>query len=275
MIKIVIAKGNLGNQMFGYAFYLYLKKRYKFSYVGFDIWGSLAVNIFKLSYMFSAIKIHTPDFYHAQFRFYNNRFIRKFFKVIDDNSFFVKRNSLFNIYDGYWQSQLYFDQIKDDVRVAFVFDQKLLNIRTLQVAKDIMNSNSVSIHIRRGDYLDHSEFFENICTLDYYKKAILYITNRTKECRFYVFSDDIEWCRNNIKYLGDLKFIDFNIETDSWQDMYLMSICKHNIIANSTFSWWGAWLNNNSEKMVLAPSRWMNDQSFENLIPKTWIKIDV
>jgi len=274
-MKIVVAKGDLGNQMFGYAFYLFLKRKYRVSFVGFDIWGSIQVDIFKLSTIFSACKINSPNFYHTQFRIYNQRFIKSLIKIIDDESFFSDKAGLFTVYDGFWQSQLYFESIKADVRAAFLFDESKLNSSTKQLSIDIVNSNSISIHIRRGDYLQHADIFGGICTVEYYTKAIEYVLDRIDNCSFFVFSDDIDWVKLNFSHLGDFKYVDCNSGMDSWQDMYLMSKCKHNIIANSTFSWWGAWLNENPHKIVVAPAKWMNTRDCDIILPETWIKVEI
>src|ERR1035437_4734369 len=259
MFKIVIIRGGLGNQMFGYAFLLSLKHKYKRSYISLDIWDSLNIKLYNLSSVFRKIKPKNDKFYHCQFRFYNNRFFKKFFSVVTENKCQKFNNGLISIYDGYWQSEMYFDSIEAKVRKSFVFELNLLNNSSLKMLKEIENSNAVSIHIRRGDYLDHLDVFGNICTLEYYNKALKYLDEKLENCTYYIFSDDAEWVRANFKLLNRYIVIDFNKGTDSWQDMFLMSKCKHNIIANSTFSWWGAWLNNNPEKIIIAPKLWRKD----------------
>lgn len=126
--------------------------------------------------------------------------------------------------------------------------------------------NSVSVHIRRGDYLlrKHSKI-HGLCSLEYYLQAIQFIKSKSKDPVFYFFSDDIPWARENFCN-PSYKFVDCNSGSNSCLDLYLMSQCKHNIIANSTFSWWGAWLNRNKEKIVVAPSVWFNDQKKKHVI---------
>jgi len=178
---------------------------------------------------------------------------------------------------GHWQSEKYFADIADDVRSAFHFRKKLSG-EVEVLAEQIKNSNSVSIHVRRGDYVK----FENMkkiagdTNLSYYSRAVSYIAERVSSPHFFVFSDDIAWCHENIKVQFPVTYLDD--KTAGHKNAYhleLMSLCKHNIIANSTFSWWGAWLNNNPDKIVVAPERWRADVSREDndIVPNGWIKI--
>ena len=140
---------------------------------------------------------------------------------------------------------------------------------------DIIKSKQspISIHVRRDDYLSskYVSGFGGICTIEYYNKAVERIKEEVIDPVFYIFSDDINWCRENLK-LEQGVFIDWNTGKESWQDMFLMSQCKHNIIANSSFSWWGAWLNSNSEKIVIAPRIWWNGLK-DDVVPDSWIRI--
>ncbi len=139
----------------------------------------------------------------------------------------------------------------------------------------LQSKKTVSIHIRRGDYVQHP-FFKDICTISYYKNAIKYIRNNAEIDLFCIFSNDIQWVKNNFsEELTDIEtvFVDWNKGNDSFRDMQLMSVCNHNIIANSSFSWWGAWLNNNKDKIVVAPYKWMNKDLKSTPICESWIKI--
>jgi len=275
MIKIIIIRGGLGNQLFGYAFYLFLKKQNKFSYVKFDIWESLIVNKFILSKVFPKIQIKRSNYYHNINRFYKYRLLTSFFFVVNEQNFPGEKNKLLTLYDGFWQSNTYFEVVSTLVKDKFTFNEKNLNNRSLNLAEEIKHVNSVSIHMRRGDYLDHEETYGNICNINYYKRAISYVSQIYPDVVFYIFSDDPAWVRQNFNLLENPIIVDFNTGENSWQDMFLMSKCKHNIIANSTFSWWGAWLNNNPYKIVISPSRWMNINKNINIIPSDWIKIEV
>lgn len=193
-------------------------------------------------------------------------------------------------YLGYWQSERYFDVCKDDIRRIFSFpktsDKRILNLyQTLD-----RDAYAVSIHMRRGDYITNDAFKQkhHFSTAEYYKRAMYSMKERLKKVHFYVFSDDIVWAKewvdtlqkNKTSFQNDMYgVIDFLDDREHYfYTMEAMSKCKHNIIAPSTFSWWGAWLNNNDEKIVIAPKKWFADTTEEYdkkitdvKIPKTWI----
>ena len=133
----------------------------------------------------------------------------------------------------------------------------------------INKSNSVSLHVRRGDYLNLKNI--GVLDVDYYIKAVEYIRKNVEKPTFYIFSDDLEWCKNSLGFLDDCIYVDWTqTEID---DLKLMSFCRHNIIANSSFSWWGAWLNQNPKKTVIAPKGWLlNDPDSSNVILSDWVK---
>ena len=174
---------------------------------------------------------------------------------------------------GYWQNPNYWENCRGNLKDIFEFKTDYIDDRNKDIAKKIKGENSVSIHVRRGDYLwaENAEARMEICTLEYYKKAISYIYEKAGNCSFYIFSDEPKWVRANFTEL-DYILIDWNQGENSYLDMYLMSLCKHNIIANSSFSWWGAELNCNKEKIVVSPSKWYNGMS-SDLIMNDWIKI--
>ncbi len=176
---------------------------------------------------------------------------------------------------GYWLSEKYFQNIESLIREDFTFKTELSKENKFS-ALQIENSNSVSIHIRRGDIAQNPTTLavHGLCSIDYYKNAIRYITNIVESPSFYIFSDDMEWVKKNLKIDHPCYFIDHNKGKDSYNDMRLMSLCKHNIIANSTFSWWGAWLNVNKNKIVVAPNKWFEAQiNSSDIIPETWIRL--
>lgn len=179
-----------------------------------------------------------------------------------------------NFFLGYWQTEKYFCHIEKEIQATFEFKRELLSPETARFLRRIIETNSVSIHIRRGDYLSeiNQGLYGGICTEMYYAKAITYICNKIDQPSFFVFSNEIDWVKNNVD-IPNPTYIDFNNGADSWQDMFLMSQCKHNIIANSSFSWWGAWLNRNTNKIVITPSRFINLEEDSDIIPDTWIRI--
>lgn len=170
---------------------------------------------------------------------------------------------------GYWQSEKYFVFAADEVRNKICFQ----NVDTENVRRwerQIREDNSVAVHIRLGDYIQIRELYGNICTEEYYRKAIQYIAGRIENPVFYVFSDEPE-------RVGDLLsdyqccVIEENRGTDSYKDMYLMSKCRHHIIANSTFSWWGAWLDDKPDKIVVTPSKWNHLCRTHDICCEGWI----
>ena len=180
-------------------------------------------------------------------------------------------------FKGFYQSERYFEDIKDEIRKSFTFNLSIANSRTLEIVKQISaDEHAISLHIRRGDYLQpkHWDSIGCICQLPYYLNAIQEMQHRVKNISWYVFSDDIAWVKENIP-LSNASYIDWNKGKDSWQDMMLMSHCKHHIICNSTFSWWGAWLNPKKEKIVLVPEKWFNHQETPYIYPTEWIKIAI
>lgn len=176
-----------------------------------------------------------------------------------------------NVYlDGYWQSYHYLDLVETELRQQFQFSQQL-DERNESILQQIRLSNSVSIHVRRTDYLKVNFF--TILGKDYYNKAIATMRRKIKNPLFFCFSDDIAWCRENIVG-NDIIYVDWNTGKDSYIDMRLMSNCKHNIIANSTFSFWGAWLNSNPQKCVIRPEHFSrNGQDAIDRWPQEWLQI--
>ncbi|MBT9150861.1 MAG: O-antigen biosynthesis glycosyltransferase WbnK [candidate division WS2 bacterium] len=135
----------------------------------------------------------------------------------------------------------------------------------------------MSLHIRRGDYVFnlHTNQFHGTCDLDYYFRCVEYLTTKVKNPHFFIFSDEPEWARNNLKLSYPTTLVDHNEADKNYEDLRLMSQCKYHIIANSTFSWWGAWLSQNPEKIVFAPKRWLKSDDYnpKDLMPDKWIKV--
>ncbi len=175
--------------------------------------------------------------------------------------------------DGYWQSEEYFKDIRYNILKDFT-PKNSISIDTKRYLSEIEKSNSISLHVRRGDYVDNTMFKGSGLTLTkipYYIDAVEYITNQVENPKYFIFSDDIPWCKENFDFLEDKVYVD---DTKSAiDDMMLMSRCKHNVIANSTFSWWGAWLNQNKSKIVITPKVWYKTNHKLHLAPKEWIKL--
>jgi hypothetical protein len=179
---------------------------------------------------------------------------------------------------GYFQSYKYYIGNENYIKDIFSFPDDALDSVNVKIMLTIKNANSISIHIRRGDYVQDkvTQEFHGNCSFEYYLNAITLLTSNTSDFKLFFFSDDCDWVKEQFKDLACSKiFIDHNKNEDSWKDMFLMSCCKHNIISNSSFSWWAAWLNKNSEKRVIAPKKWFTaiEIGTNDLIPNEWIRL--
>jgi hypothetical protein len=178
--------------------------------------------------------------------------------------------------EGYWQNELYFKSIRKTILKEFTLKHPLGD-QANKFLEKVRNCNSVSVHVRRGDYNNNLIF--GTLPPDYYIKAVEFIKNLVSFPIFFVFSDDISWTRRNFIQAENITFVDLNGPEKDIQDLELMKNCYHNIIANSTFSWWGAWLNENQNKIVIAPRTWSNSKKFQKsqdkyeFIPREWITI--
>lgn len=180
---------------------------------------------------------------------------------------------------GYWGSEKYFKNIQSIIRKEFTLKESL-SPGSKQWEEKIKSAvKSVSIHVRRGDYIN-TEINRKIYAVvppEYYYKCIEMLKQKYNDLSVFVFSNDIAWCRENLRFDLPMEFVEGNDEDHGYEDMHLMSLCKHNIIANSTFSWWGAWLNSNPEKMVFYPEKFFNikDKWHDTIdgYPDDWIKV--
>lgn len=175
--------------------------------------------------------------------------------------------------EGWWQSYKYFESVSDIIRKDFTLKNKLpINIENLKEV--IEKENSLCIHVRRGDYVGNSH--HEVVNKEYYDKGIEIIKSLTNIDKIYVFSDDIKWCEENLKFPYPTMFVgkEYTGEKDEGH-MILMKSCKNFIIPNSSFSWWGAWLSDYKDKVVIVPKQWFRDASInsEDLIPSGWIRI--
>ena len=314
-MKIVKINGGLGNQMFQFAFYKALQHSNNnevfidlSAYQGkqFQDGINLLHNGFELPELFNITYQEAPlnDVKKLSTQPTNllYRVLRKYFTkkthFIDKNFGFneelISKPLPSNIYlEGYWQTEKYFSHIKDEILRDFSFKTPLSK-KNLEVLEEA-GTETASIHIRRGDYLNSSSL--NVCSKHYYLNALNMLFSKANPKSILVFSDDIPWCKSDLKLdeyitsvlkLNNIKifYIDWNTGKDSYQDMQLMSKCKYHIIANSSFSWWGAYLDPNPEKIVIAPSIWnlKEIQYFDNekilngykeLIPNSWYRAEI
>lgn len=178
--------------------------------------------------------------------------------------------------EGYWQSEKYFASCMDIIRADFTLKSGM-NDANAAVYKRIKETNSISLHIKRGDYISNpkTKAYHGVDLGEYYKDAVKFFKQNVRNPHFFVFSDEPQWVVENLS--GEFKFtvVDCNTGKTGYEDMRLMSACSHNIIANSSFSWWAAWLNMNKDKIVIAPKKWFTDGSIytTDLVPVSWIRI--
>lgn len=284
-VCIVFFAGGLGNQMFQYAFLKNLQYHGKkvLAYLNsniettsfhlLDVFKNINLEMCTEAQKISLIEKNVKEAQKA----------KKFVLYIEESINEVKENradlSIVNVtggvFLGLFQTYKFAEKVKDLLIKDFMFLDKIEN--KLKMIRDyIAAENTISVHIRRGDYLvgNNKWIYGDICTQKYYVNAMSYMKNTIKNCKFIFFSNDIEWVKKNYNikdaiYINQTLFDNYQ----DWYDMYLMSMCKHNIIANSTFSWWGAWLNSNKEKIVIAPSKWVNLCDYKDIYPDDWIKI--
>jgi hypothetical protein len=188
-------------------------------------------------------------------------------KSVADNSYL----------SGYWQSEKYFQNFQDQIATDFRFAIPLQGMNeALATTIQEDGQTSISLHIRRGDYVANpkTQAYHGVCSLDYYQKAIAYLTGRVEKVHFFIFSDDPEWVKQNLTMTYPHTFVSHNTGENSYNDMRLMSLCQHHIIANSSFSWWGAWLNQSTSKIVIAPKKWFAaDINAQDLLPSKWVAL--
>lgn len=276
---IIDVCGGLGNQMFQYALYVAFVNKGKkvmldYSHVSKDMDKISRCTIL-------------DSFVLLKFKNINDIFcckniiqtvLKKIYIPINEKKAGVYDESVFDIKSGlligYWQTEKYFKQYREELREAFRIRQALSSTSN-KVLKEIeITPNAISVHVRLGDYdtEDNKAIYGNICTTEYYRLATKHMLEQNPDAVFFVFSNDIEKAKR-IMPLVNTFFVEGNDERNGWEDMYLMSKCKHHIIANSTFSWWGAWLNNNPSKIVIAPKIWLNTREMPDICPEEWIRI--
>ena len=175
--------------------------------------------------------------------------------------------------EGYWQSERYFAGIEGLLRREFAIRHSLSG-RNQEMAARIAGCNAVSLHVRRGDYVFNasSSRVHGLCGMDYHQTAVRHIAEVSPQSHLFVFSDDPEWAARNLHLDQPMTIVTGNDARHAYEDLHLMSLCRHHIIANSSFSWWGAWLDANADKIVIAPARWFAGKQHDtrDLFPPGW-----
>lgn len=279
---VVELKGGLGNQMFQYASAYGIARSTNqkfFIYTGWydDNKNAAVERHYELDcFKISAQSIQKKDLNIASDNSSNRSLFKKPLRRYVEPAFTYDDLVLNqkNVYlDGYWQSPRYFDAFRSDILNEFTFQNKP-SAELEGIAQQIKaDKNSISLHVRRGDYVSvkSANTTHGTTDLEYYKEAVATLAKTVSDPHFFIFSDDPEWCAQNLKPDAPHTFVTGS-KTGS-EDLQLMTLCKHNILANSTFSWWGAWLNNNETKTVIAPKKWFRDETLDtrDLFPKDWI----
>jgi len=280
-LVIVKLKGGMGNQMFQYALgkHLSLKRscplRLDLIFMKYDKLkdyelDKLNISNNKKTHFFEEIIYYMINIFHRLFPFY--KYIRQ--KSRRFNSQILKDATPILYLDGYWQSEKYFEGISEIIREEFKITTKI-NKQNEEMLKEIQENDSIAIHLRRRDYVSVPQIKEKLgaCSMNYYKKGIKLIEKKIENPRYFIFSDDIEWVKQNFTLVENPVFMDINSYEKGYEDLRLMRNCKHFIIANSTFSWWAAWLSENEEKIIIAPKNWIQSQSDGDIVPESWIRI--
>ncbi len=286
---IIRLSGGLGNQMFQYAFAKSLSILHPEQSFSLDI-SSFQGTYRKYDLQHFCVDIPIADNKNkAQLLDKEKTFLNKFrekyspyYKKIkveeqyyhfDKKLLEVKQNALIN---GYFQSEKYFKVCEKEIRENFQFRKNPLGDNSDMLATIQNTANAVSIHIRRGDFVGNSlhplqsEFF--------FKESISILQAKASNLHLFLFSNDVAWVKEYLHFDVPYTIVDINNEENGFEDLRLMSCCQHHIIANSSFSWWGAWLNPNPNKIVVAPAKWVDSQSvyyqnLDDIIPESWIKI--
>jgi hypothetical protein len=289
-MDVVIIFNGLGNQMSQYAFYLQKKNISTSTYFipfcqdhnGLELDRIFGINcketfikrslyiLFRIL-LTDKIKIISKPL-KGILNLLNCRVVKENFDYNFNKNFMIPSKGI-TFYYGGWHTEKYFLESKKTILNAFEFIE-CNDYENRHYIDEISQTNSVSIHVRRGDFLNANNInlFGDVCTKAYFEKAIELIESKVNNPHFFVFSNDLEWVKENL-IINNVNYVDCNSGKNSWKDMYLMSLCKHNIISNSTFSWWGAWLNKHANKIVISPNRFLKNDTVTDVYPESWIKI--
>lgn len=290
---ITCLKGGIGNQLFQYAAGRALAEEHGVALkLDISAFNNDPLRVYALKDFSISASIASPHEIGGITRSKHPKLLREVFDTLEkmkpyyhrriykephfhfDKNFFKAPARIY--LDGYWQSERYFQSIGSILRKEFKVNHPQQG-RNAELTAIINGSNSVSVHIRRGDYMNNPETnkYHGACSPSYYGRCIEWIVGHIEKPCFFVFSDDIVCSKALFPINEHFIFVDHNTEKNAYEDLRLMSQCKHHIIANSTFSWWGAWLGSYQDKKVLAPIPWFNaaNHSTADLIPNGWMLI--
>jgi len=289
---IIRLKGGLGNQMFQYAFGLKLaeelntKMKLDLSALldrskGDFVYRNYDLPIFDIKDEF----LISPTFLKAFYTIKSSKLSKLLRKRINGSRNYIREKHFHfqaqlveeplenTIYEGWFQSPKYFEGVEEKLRQHFTFKDKILD-KSQELFREIQSTNSICLNVRRTDFLKVHNL--NTTSEEYFQTAAIELAERVDNAHFFIFSDDISWCRENIKLKYPSKFVDHGHKGFKFSNyMQLMSACKHFIIPNSSFAWWAVWLNKNENRIVVAPKNWFNDPAIDttDLVPKNWLRV--
>lgn len=279
--------GGLGNQMFQYAFGLYLSNRSRTELV-LDC-SALAVDPLR-DYMLDRWTIDARLASEDQRQLFPRRYggwglknlwwARMPLRRVRERPFGFREKYLAcgnNVYlDGYWQSEQFFPNLRERLQTLFQ-PSRPINEESTAIARQMEKVSAASLHVRRGDFVQSKVIFEThgTCPLGYYQTCVADLLERNQKLQIFIFSDDHEWCRQNLHFACPTIHVDHNGDGKMHEDLWLMTQCRHHILANSSFSWWGAWLRADESGTVYAPERWFRNDRYDSqsIIPATWRKM--
>jgi hypothetical protein len=283
-MKILYLQGGLGNQMFQWAFLRYLQSKGRTD-IRMDgsapsLHRHTAFDLYRLFPAIAASGLLIPYRKGRTLHLLGEGLKRVFGCSLEteghgEDHAVIPRGKLW--LRGYWQQARLAGRVREELLCDFAFTEPT-DERNLELLRRIDASHSVSVHVRGGDYLEPRQriSFGNLCTPEYYRQAIDRIRATVDHPRFFVFSNEPEWARKVLGDGGEMVYVSHNTGMESYRDMQLMSRCRHHIVANSSFSWWGAWLDPRADKQVYAPAKWIHNhgENFTDLIlPGDWIRV--
>lgn len=272
---IICMTGGIGNQMFQYAFGFSYARKHKENlrldtfYIGRDKQRKFKIDKYNISYKkkswvrgfiyWGGRKLLQPD--DSRCKWWD----KKTYTVIERVPSGYQNIDVAGAYVvGNWMNLQYFQEYRTCLLNEYIYKGKV-GERQECLIKNIRNEDSLAVHVRRADYLEPKNSQYNVVEKKYYEKAIAYLKNNVDISHIYFFSDDIEWCRSEFKDIENTIFVDSNLSENELTDLELMRNCKYFIIANSTFSWWGAWLSEREGKIMIAPEKWFDESRYDDL----------
>ena len=296
-------KGGLANQMFQYAFYKTIAEINNYNLlIDLNFWNNdpnkliqwnldpkkTKVSTFQLAVFNIDLNIESKydaiDLYKKKYPFYDTFLLRKIYNQIEKikpyyKKIFIVQKSKF--YDekllkiksnshvtGFFQHHQYLNLNRVSILNGFKLKKENQNQDFLDLRNRFVNCKSISVHVRRGDYVG----LNHACSENYFNSAIQYIMSKVKNAEFFIFSDDMDWCKKHLSFKSAPNFIDDKYNLEDYHEIMLMKYCKHNVISNSSFSWWGAWLNENPNKIVIYPDK-IKKTLNKDLCVEGWIEL--